>query len=96
MFQLVGQIFFGLVVGTIAKLVMPGKEQIGVIMAALIGLVGSTVGTLISHLVFGSVRTAGWILSLTGAIAALYIYRFLVRARAGGETATTGTSRHPF
>ena len=96
MFQLVGQIFFGLVVGTIAKLVMPGKEQIGVIMATLIGLVGSAVGTLISHLVFGSFRAAGWILSLTGAIAALYLYRFVVRTRAEGETATTGTSRHPF
>jgi uncharacterized membrane protein YeaQ/YmgE (transglycosylase-associated protein family) len=96
MFQLVGQIFFGLVVGTIAKLVMPGKEQIGVIMAALIGLVGSIVGTLFSHLVFGSFRAAGWILSLAGSIAALSLYRLVARARAGGEAATTGTSRNPF
>jgi len=87
MFQLVGQIFFGLVVGTLAKLVMPGKEDIGVIMATLIGLVGSALGTLISHLVFGSYRAAGWLLSLTGASAALYIYRLVTRTRSEGETA---------
>jgi uncharacterized membrane protein YeaQ/YmgE (transglycosylase-associated protein family) len=79
MFQFVGQIFFGLVVGTLAKLVMPGKEQIGVIMAALIGLAGSAAGTFIGHIVFGSYRASGWLLSLAGAIATLSLYKLVVR-----------------
>lgn len=86
MFQLAGQIFFGLIVGTLAKLVMPGKEEIGVIMAALIGLAGSAVGTLIGHLIFGSNRAAGWSLSLAGALTALFICRLVVRARTGDHS----------
>jgi uncharacterized membrane protein YeaQ/YmgE (transglycosylase-associated protein family) len=95
MFHLAGQIFFGLVVGTLAKLVMPGKEQGGVIATALIGLAGSAVGTFIGHIIFGSYYAAGWILSIAGAIATLCVYRLAMRTHTSGESAATGTSRHP-
>jgi uncharacterized membrane protein YeaQ/YmgE (transglycosylase-associated protein family) len=81
MFQLAEQIFFGLIVGTLAKLVMPGEEQGGVIITALVGLAGSAAGTLIGYIAFGPHHAAGWILSIAGAIAIIYIYRFLLRAR---------------
>jgi uncharacterized membrane protein YeaQ/YmgE (transglycosylase-associated protein family) len=91
MFQLAGQIFFGLIVGTLAKLVMPGEEQGGVMLTALIGLAGSAVGTFIGHTVFGSQHATGWILSIAGAIAILCIYRIVVRSRTDGKSAATGT-----
>jgi uncharacterized membrane protein YeaQ/YmgE (transglycosylase-associated protein family) len=80
MFQLAEQIFFGLIVGTLAKLAMPGEERGGVIGMALIGLGGSAAGTFIGYLAFGPHHTAGWVLSIAGAIAIIYIYRLLLRA----------------
>jgi uncharacterized membrane protein YeaQ/YmgE (transglycosylase-associated protein family) len=79
-FQLAEQIFFGLIVGTLAKLVMPGEEQGGVIIMALIGLGGSAAGTLIGYIVFGPHHAGVWVLSIAGAIASIYIYRLLLRA----------------
>jgi uncharacterized membrane protein YeaQ/YmgE (transglycosylase-associated protein family) len=81
MFQLAGQIFFGLIIGTLAKLIMPGDERGGVIVTALIGLAGSAAGTFLAYLVFGPQYDAGWILSITSAIAVIYFYRILLRAR---------------
>lgn len=79
-FQLAQQIFFGLIVGTVAKLAMPGEERGGVIGMALIGLGGSAAGTFIGYLAFGPHHAAGWLLSIAGAIAIIYIYRLLLRA----------------
>jgi uncharacterized membrane protein YeaQ/YmgE (transglycosylase-associated protein family) len=78
-FQLAEQIFFGLIVGTLAKLVMPGEEQGGVIIMALIGLGGSAAGAFIGYIIFGPHPAAGWVLSIAGAIAIIYIYRLLLR-----------------
>jgi uncharacterized membrane protein YeaQ/YmgE (transglycosylase-associated protein family) len=80
MFQLAEQIFSGLIVGILAKLVMRGEEQGGVIVMAIIGLGGSAAGTLIAYTVFGPHHAAGWVLAIAGAIAIIYIYRLLLRA----------------
>jgi uncharacterized membrane protein YeaQ/YmgE (transglycosylase-associated protein family) len=80
MFQLAEQIFSGLIVGTLAKLVMPGEEQGGVIVMALIGLGGSAAGTFIGYLLFGPHHAAGWILSIAGAIAIIYLSALAARA----------------
>jgi uncharacterized membrane protein YeaQ/YmgE (transglycosylase-associated protein family) len=80
MFQLAEQIFFGLIIGTLAKLVMPGEEQGGVILTALIGLAGSATGAIIGYIVFGPHHAASWVLSIAGAIAIIYLYRLLLRA----------------
>jgi uncharacterized membrane protein YeaQ/YmgE (transglycosylase-associated protein family) len=96
MFHLAGQLFFGLIVGILAKLINPGKARIGVIAMALIGLAGSVVGTIIGHVGFTHHQAAGWILSIAGAIASLCIYYFSTRARIHREsTAATGESKHP-
>lgn len=83
MFQLAGQIFFGLIVGTLAKLIMPGDDRGGVIVTALIGLAGSAAGTIIAYIVFGPQSDAGWILSITSAIVVIYFYRIFLHARTG-------------
>jgi uncharacterized membrane protein YeaQ/YmgE (transglycosylase-associated protein family) len=71
---------FGLVVGVIAKLLVPGRDPGGAIVTILIGVVGSFIGGGISYLLFGAqqpYQPAGWIMSILGAIVLLLIYRKL-------------------
>jgi uncharacterized membrane protein YeaQ/YmgE (transglycosylase-associated protein family) len=82
MIHLLGQILFGLIVGAIAKLVMPGKDPGGIIVTAIIGMVGALVGTFIGRLVQGDPNySAHWLMSILGAIILLAIYRVIVKAR---------------
>ena len=81
MFHLAGQIFFGLIIGTLAKLVMGSKDPYGVIVTALIGLAGSIACTFMSHLIFGGRHVAGWVLSIAGAIVTLIIYHLIIGNR---------------
>jgi uncharacterized membrane protein YeaQ/YmgE (transglycosylase-associated protein family) len=45
MFGLISTVIVGFIVGVIAKLIMPGKENLGFIMTAVLGIVGSIVAT---------------------------------------------------
>ena len=80
MFHLIGQAIFGLIVGVIAKFLMPGKDPGGLIITAIIGLVGALVGTFIGRAVFGAENySAGWMMSILGAMVLLYLHRMLSR-----------------
>jgi uncharacterized membrane protein YeaQ/YmgE (transglycosylase-associated protein family) len=46
---IIGAIVVGLIVGVLARLVMPGKQNIGVIMTVLLGAVGSFLGTWVAY-----------------------------------------------
>jgi uncharacterized membrane protein YeaQ/YmgE (transglycosylase-associated protein family) len=80
--ELIGQILFGLVVGILAKLLMPGRDPGGIIVTALIGMAGALVGTLVGRAVWGESYAAGWIMSILGAIALLALYRVFAGRRA--------------
>lgn len=80
--NLIGQIIFGLIVGVIAKFLMPGRDPSGFIITALIGMVGSVIGTFLGRALWGGAGyEAGWIAAILGAITLLAIYRFAMRAR---------------
>ncbi|MGE0131302.1 MAG: GlsB/YeaQ/YmgE family stress response membrane protein [Blastocatellales bacterium] len=88
MLNLLGQIIFGLIVGIIAKLLMPGRDPGGFILTAIIGIVGALIGTLIGRALWGGADySAGWITSILGALILLTGYRFLIgrRGHAGGH-----------
>ncbi len=73
---------FGLFVGVIAKLLMPGRDPGGIIVTILVGIIGSFVGGGISYLLFGArgpYEPSGWIMSIIGAIILLVAYRALAR-----------------
>jgi uncharacterized membrane protein YeaQ/YmgE (transglycosylase-associated protein family) len=69
----------GLVVGAIAKLLMPGKDPGGFIITILLGIAGAFVGTWIGSLFAGENYAAGWIMSVVGAIILLLLYRLLFK-----------------
>lgn len=79
--HLIGTIVFGLVVGIIAKLLMPGRDPGGFIITALLGMAGALVGTYIGRALWGANYAAGWIASIVGAMLLLLLYRIFVGRR---------------
>lgn len=76
MFGLIGAIVVGFIVGVIAKLVMPGKENMGFIMTTLLGIVGSLLASYAGQLIgwYQAGQGAGWIGSIVGAFVVLWAY----------------------
>ena len=76
-------IVFGLVIGLIAKLLMPGRDPGGFIVTMLLGIAGALVGGFIGRAMgfYGPNQSAGWLMSILGAIILLALYRMLVRRR---------------
>lgn len=77
-YSLIGTIVIGLLIGVIAKFLMPGKDPGGCLITILIGLAGSFVGGLIGRALFGTGYAPGWIVSILGAMLLLFIYRKMV------------------
>jgi uncharacterized membrane protein YeaQ/YmgE (transglycosylase-associated protein family) len=76
-------IIIGLIVGALAKFVMPGKDPGGIIVTILLGIVGAFVGTFLGRALglYSPGEAAGWIMSLIGAVIVLAIYRMVVGRR---------------
>ena len=76
-------ILFGLVVGIIAKLLMPGRDPGGFIVTILLGIAGALLGGFIGRAMgfYGDGDAAGWIVSILGAILLLALYRMMARRR---------------
>jgi uncharacterized membrane protein YeaQ/YmgE (transglycosylase-associated protein family) len=86
-------IAFGLVVGLIARALMPGSQKMGLIWTTLLGIVGSFAGGTIANLLVGqradTLAPAGFIGSILGAMAVLAIAIFFFRRRGVGAIRAT-------
>ena len=84
MFGFIGWIVFGLIVGAVAKFIMPGKDPGGIIVTMLIGIVGALLGGFIGRALgfYGPEDLAGFFMALLGAILLLVGYRYSIGARA--------------
>ncbi|MGH2492134.1 MAG: GlsB/YeaQ/YmgE family stress response membrane protein [Candidatus Limnocylindria bacterium] len=68
----------GLIVGFLARVLVPGPDPMGWIGTIVLGIVGSLVGGFLANLLFTGqaiVQPAGWIGSIVGAVIALLAYR---------------------
>jgi uncharacterized membrane protein YeaQ/YmgE (transglycosylase-associated protein family) len=76
-------IIVGLVVGALAKLIMPGRDPGGMIVTIILGIAGSLLGGAIGRAMgfYGPDQPAGWIASIIGAILLLAIYRVAIGRR---------------
>ena len=85
MLHLIWIAIIGLIVGALAKLIMPGKDPGGIWITMLLGIVGSFVATWLGRVVglYGPDASAGFIMSVLGAILVLAIYHFFRRRAAG-------------
>ena len=74
-------ILFGLVVGVIAKLLMPGRDPGGFIITILLGIAGALIGGFIGRAMnlYGPNEGAGWLMSILGAVVLLTLYRMMAK-----------------
>jgi uncharacterized membrane protein YeaQ/YmgE (transglycosylase-associated protein family) len=84
MFSILGWIGFGLIVGALAKLVMPGRDPGGIIVTIVLGIVGALLGGWLGRAIglYGPGEAAGFVMALIGALILLGLYRLLVARRA--------------
>jgi uncharacterized membrane protein YeaQ/YmgE (transglycosylase-associated protein family) len=77
MLSILGWIFFGLIVGILAKLVMPGRDPGGIIVTIVLGIAGALVGGFIGRLLgfYQAGQGAGYLMSILGAVVILFLYR---------------------
>ena len=83
MFGVLGWIVFGLIVGVIAKLLMPGRDPGGIIITMLLGIAGAVLGGFLGRAMgfYGEGEAAGFLMSFLGAVVLLVLYRMMVRRR---------------
>ena len=81
--EILSWIVFGLIVGLLAKLVMPGHDPGGIIVTMLLGIAGAFIGGWVGQAlgVYRPGQPAGWLMSIVGAIILLALYRMTVRRR---------------
>jgi uncharacterized membrane protein YeaQ/YmgE (transglycosylase-associated protein family) len=84
--HLLWMIIVGLIVGALAKLVMPGRDPGGLIVTMLLGVGGSVVAGLLGRAVgwYREGEPVGFIASVVGAVVLLAIYRVVAGRTSGG------------
>jgi uncharacterized membrane protein YeaQ/YmgE (transglycosylase-associated protein family) len=83
MFGVIGWIIFGLIVGALAKLLMPGRDPGGIIVTMALGIAGALLGGFLGRALgwYGENDGAGFLMSLAGAVLLLWVYRMMVGRR---------------
>lgn len=83
MFGFLGWIIFGLLVGVVAKLLMPGRDPGGFFITILLGIAGAILGGFFGRVLglYGPNQPAGFFMALLGAIVLLLLYRAVARRR---------------
>lgn len=78
---IIGWIIFGLIVGAVAKFLMPGRDPGGWIVTILLGIAGALVGGFLGRAVgwYGPNDAAGFLMALVGALVLLGLYRLILR-----------------
>ena len=77
-------ILVGLIVGLMAKLIMPGRYPGGLLVTILVGMAGSLLAGYAGSALFGWYRdgsSVGWIMSILGAVVLLWVWRLINRNR---------------
>jgi uncharacterized membrane protein YeaQ/YmgE (transglycosylase-associated protein family) len=89
--HIIGFLIFGLIIGLLARALYPGRQHMGFLATAILGMVGSLVGGLIGHALWGTssqpdgswgFAPGGWISSIIGAILVLWVWLSLAGRRA--------------
>ena len=81
---ILGWLVFGLIVGFIARALVPGRDDIGVLRTVALGVLGSVLGGVLFGLLtvgFRGFQPAGWIGSVIGAVVVLVVYNKFVAGR---------------
>lgn len=77
-------IIVGFIVGLIARAIMPGDQNMGIIMTTILGIIGAVVAGFLGQTLgwYAQGEPAGWIASVVGAIIVLFVVGLVVKKRA--------------
>jgi uncharacterized membrane protein YeaQ/YmgE (transglycosylase-associated protein family) len=80
MFHMIGHAVFGLLIGLLARAVMPGRQHMGLILTMLLGIAGAWLGGLIGRMtgMYKEDHPAGFLMALAGALVVLFLYSMAV------------------
>lgn len=81
MAELLVFLLIGLIVGIVARLLMPGPDPIGILGTIVVGIVGAVVGGYLWIAVFGNTKGPEWIGAILVAMGVLFLYRKLTYGR---------------
>ena len=83
MFTVIAAILSGIIIGALAKFVMPGRDPGGLWITMLLGIAGALLGGFLGRSVgvYGPGQSAGWLMSILGAVVLLALYRMFVGRR---------------
>ena len=78
---IIQMIVVGLIVGLIARALMPGDQKLGLILSAFLGIAGSAVANFAGSALgwYKPGATAGWIASIVGALIVLFVYGLIAK-----------------
>lgn len=84
--HIIGWIVFGLIVGIVAKFLMPGRDPGGFVITAILGIVGALVGGYVGRMIgwYGEGDPIGFVMAVVGAIIVLAVYRFTMGRTVSG------------
>ena len=82
LFSLIWHVIIGAIIGGIARFLLPGRDPMGCLATAVLGIIGSIVGGFIGRLLLGSRDGTGmlrpsFIMSVIGAVLVLWIWRMI-------------------
>jgi uncharacterized membrane protein YeaQ/YmgE (transglycosylase-associated protein family) len=79
MLHMIGHAIFGLIVGLVARAILPGRQHMGLILTMILGIVGAWLGGLIGRAtgMYKEGHPAGFLMALVGAVVLLLIYSFV-------------------
>ena len=80
MIHMIGHAIFGLIIGLLARAVMPGRQHMGLILTMILGLIGAWLGGFIGRAtgMYKEGHPAGWFMALIGALVVLFVYSSIV------------------
>jgi uncharacterized membrane protein YeaQ/YmgE (transglycosylase-associated protein family) len=81
MMSMIGHALMGLVIGLVARAVMPGRQHMGLILTMLLGMVGAWLGGLIGRMtgMYEEGKPAGFVMAVVGALVVLLVYVLATR-----------------
>ena len=88
MFEILGTLFVGLIVGFIARALKPGDDKLGFIMTAILGVAGSFLANYAGAAMglYKQGDAAGWVSAVVGSIVLLFVYS-LIKSKSSGPSA---------
>ena len=82
MISVIGHLIMGLIIGLVARAVLPGRQHMGVILTMLLGMIGAWLGGLIGRVtgMYEEGKPAGFVMAVVGALVLLLVYSFATRS----------------